>query len=117
MNLHCIFFFQYRQFKFEEFEKKVFAIAFTDSVHFLNSGIEFGGLIDVRINYASSLVYRGEVYCFLRRQLIFSFDRSYIFSHISFEMSKRVHSEIQSFCLSVCLYHDLQMNSGTLVSF
>ena len=43
---------------------------------------------------------------FTRRQLIFSFDGRVI----SFERSLRVHSKIDT----VRLYHDLQLNSGTL---
>ena len=47
----------------------------------------------------------GEVYCFPRRQLIFSFGRRVI----SFERSLWVHSEIDS----VFLYHDLHTKSWT----
>ena len=38
----------------------------------------------------------GEVYCFPRRQLIFSFDRRVVYH---FERSLREHSEIDSICL------------------
>ena len=48
----------------------------------------------------------GEVYCFPRRQIIFSFDGRVI--AISFDRSLSVHSEMDS----VCLYHGLQTNSG-----
>ena len=52
----------------------------------------------------------GEVYCFTRRQLIFSFGKHVI----SFERSLTEHSEIDSVLLSV---HDLQTNSWTSFLF
>ena len=45
----------------------------------------------------------GEVYCFPRRQLIFSFGRRVIY-HLK---------GLSEYIPSVCLYHDLQTNSGT----
>ena len=49
----------------------------------------------------------GEVYCFPRRQLVFSFDRRVIYH------SKGLWEYIPKSILSVRLYHDLQTNSGT----
>ena len=49
----------------------------------------------------------GEVYCFRRRQLIFSFGRRVIYH------SKGLGEFIPKSIPSVCLYHDIQANSGT----
>ena len=43
---------------------------------------------------------RGRCYCFPRRHLILSIDRRVIY-HLKVERSLRVHSEIDSVCLSV----------------
>ena len=49
----------------------------------------------------------GEVYCFPRRQLIFSFDSRVVY------YLKGLLEYITKSIPSVCLYHDLQTNSGT----
>ena len=48
----------------------------------------------------AALSVTGEVYCFPRRQIIFSFDRRVI--GISIERFARVHSKIDFVCPSVC---------------
>ena len=56
---------------------------------------------------ANTEYFIGEVYCFPRRQLIFNFDRRVIY-HL-----KGLWEYIPKSIPSVCLYHDLQTNSGT----
>ena len=55
-------------------------------------------------HYASPSV-MGEEYCFPRHQLIFGFDRTF---HL-----KGLWEYIPKLIPSVCLYHDIQTNSGT----
>ena len=51
---------------------------------------------------------KGEVYCFSRRQLIFSFGRRVIYHSKSLRETFR-----NRFSLSVCLYYDIPTNSWT----
>ena len=60
------------------------------------------------IHYLQLFCVTGEVYCIPRRQLIFSFDR-----HVIYYL-KSLLEYIPKSILSVCLYHGLQTNSGTL---
>ena len=68
--------------------------------------LDLACLVDaLKFNYASPPSVTGEVYYFTRRQLIFSLIGESI---LSFERSLRVHSEIDSVCLSVPRYSNEQ---------
>ena len=58
-------------------------------------------------NYVSPPSVTGDVYCFPRWQPIFSFDRRVIY-HL-----KGLWEYIPKSIPSVCMYHDIQANSGT----
>ena len=80
-----------------------------DSLFQLGFSISFTVFyIDGNWNYASPPCVKGEVHCFPRRQLIFSFGRRVIY-HL-----KGLWEYIPKLIPSVCLYHDIQTNSGTL---